>query len=124
MLPFQIPLPLTDPIVIFAVVSCLMLVVPFLMEKIRMPGLVGLLLAGAALGPNAFHVLERDESFVLFGNVGLIFIMFTAALEVDLSVFKKFGLHALVFGVLTFGLPQGLGTVSYTHLTLPTSDLV
>jgi Kef-type K+ transport system membrane component KefB len=116
MLPFQIPLPLTDPIVIFAVVSCLMLVVPFLMEKIRMPGLVGLLLAGAALGPNAFHVLERDESFVLFGNVGLIFIMFTAALEVDLSVFKKFGLHALVFGVLTFGLPQGLGTPAAHYL--------
>jgi Kef-type K+ transport system membrane component KefB len=116
MLPFQIPLPLTDPIVIFAVVSCLMLVVPFLMEKIRMPGLVGLLLAGAVLGPNAFHVLERDESFVLFGNVGLIFIMFTAALEVDLSVFKKFGLHALVFGVLTFGLPQGPGTPAAHYL--------
>lgn len=97
--------PITDPIVIFALVTCLILVIPFLMAKVHMPALVGLLLAGAILGPNALHVLERDQSFILLGNVGLIFIMFIAALEVDLGVFKKFGLHAIVFGILTFGLP-------------------
>lgn len=102
--------PVTDPIVIFAIVTCLLLVIPFLMERAKMPGLVGLLLAGAVLGPNALHVLERDQSFILLGNVGLIFIMFTAALEVDLGVFKKYGLYAAVFGVITFGFPQTAGT--------------
>ncbi len=97
--------PLVDPIVIFALVACLILVIPFAMARVRMPALVGLLLVGANLGPNALHVLDRDQSFILLGNVGLMFIMFTAALEVDLGVFKKFGVHAVVFGVLTFGLP-------------------
>lgn len=108
--------PIADPIVIFAIVACLLLVIPFAMEKVKMPGLVGLLLAGALLGPNAFHVLERDQSFILLGNVGLIFIMFTAALEVDLGVFKKYGVHAIVFGALTFGLPQGAGTPGAHYL--------
>lgn len=108
--------PVTDPIVIFAIVTCLLLVIPFLMARAKMPGLVGLLLAGAVLGPNALHVLERDQSFILLGNVGLIFIMFTAALEVDLGVFKKYGLYTAVFGVLTFSLPQGLGTPAAHHL--------
>lgn len=97
--------PIADPIVIFAIVACLILVIPFAMAKLKMPALVGLLLAGAILGPNALHVLERDQSFVLLGKVGLMFIMFIAALEVDLGVFKKFGVHAAVFGVLTFGIP-------------------
>ncbi len=102
--------PVSDPIVIFAMVACLILVIPFAMAKLKMPSLVGLLLAGAILGPNALHVLERDQSFVLLGKVGLMFIMFIAALEVDLGVFKKFGVHAAVFGVLTFGIPLAAAT--------------
>ncbi len=102
--------PLTDTIVIFAVVAVLILVIPFAMAKIRMPALVGLLLAGAILGPNALHVLERDQSFILLGNVGLMFIMFMAALEIDLGVLKKLGFHALIFGILTFGIPLGAAT--------------
>src|SRR5690242_3108974 len=98
-------LPVEDPIVIFAIVACLILVIPFVMAKLKMPALVGLLLAGAIFGPNALHVLDRDQSFILLGKVGLMFIMFIAALEVDLGVFKKFGLHAAVFGVLTFAIP-------------------
>lgn len=108
--------PITDPIIIFALVTCLILVIPFLMEKVHMPALVGLLLAGAILGPNALHVLERDQSFILLGNVGLIFIMFIAALEVDLGVFKKFGIHSIVFGTLTFGLPIVAATPVALHV--------
>jgi Kef-type K+ transport system membrane component KefB len=113
---FESIFPVTDPVVIFAIVACLLLVIPFAMEKVGMPSVVGLLIAGAVLGPNALHVLSRDQSFVLLGKVGLIFIMFTAALEVDLAVFKRFGLHAVVFGLLTFSLPQGLGTPAAFHL--------
>jgi Kef-type K+ transport system membrane component KefB len=97
--------PVEDPIVIFAIVACLILVIPFVMAKLKMPALVGLLLAGAIFGPNALHLLDRDQSFILLGKVGLMFIMFIAALEVDLGVFKKFGVHAAVFGVLTFAIP-------------------
>jgi Kef-type K+ transport system membrane component KefB len=100
-----------DPVVIFALVTLLILGTPFAMAKIKMPGMVGLLLAGALLGPNALGLLERDSSFILLGKVGLIYIMFTAALEVDLGVFKRYRVHAGVFGVLTFILPQTLGSL-------------
>lgn len=102
---------INDPVVIFALVTLLILGMPFAMAKVKMPGMVGLLLAGALLGPNALGLLERDSSFILLGKVGLIYIMFTAALEVDLGVFKRYRVHAGVFGVLTFMLPQGLGSL-------------
>jgi Kef-type K+ transport system membrane component KefB len=100
-----------DPVVIFALVTLLILGTPFLMAKVKMPGMVGLLLAGAILGPNALGLLERDSSFILLGKVGLIYIMFTAALEVDLGVFKRYRVHAGVFGLFTFALPQCIGSL-------------
>ena len=103
--------PIRDPVLIFAIVLVLFLFSPIVMSRLRLPGMIGLLVAGAVLGPHAFGILARDASFILLGAVGLIYIMFTAALEVDLSAFRKHGLHSVVFGLLTFGLPQGLGTL-------------
>lgn len=113
MLPRWFPeqFPITDPVLIFAIVLVLFLISPIVMGKLRLPGMIGLLLAGALLGPNALGLLARDSSFVLLGAVGLIYIMFTAALEVDLGVFRKYGLQGIVFGIFTFAIPQGLGTV-------------
>jgi Kef-type K+ transport system membrane component KefB len=104
-------LPVQDPVLVFAMVAALILLSPIVMGRYRLPGMIGLLVAGALLGPNALGVLARDQSFVLFGTVGLLYIMFTAALEIDLAVFKRYRLHSLVFGLLTFGIPQGLGTL-------------
>ena len=103
--------PIKDPVLIFAIVLVLFLGSPIAMARLRLPGMIGLLLAGAVLGPHALGILARDASFVLLGAVGLIYIMFTAALEVDMSAFRKHGLHSVVFGIFTFGLPQGLGTL-------------
>lgn len=87
----------------------LILLAPIIMGHWRLPGMVGLLAAGALLGPNALGVLARDQSFVLFGTVGLLYIMFTAALEIDMAVLKRYRLHSLVFGLLTFSIPMALG---------------
>jgi Kef-type K+ transport system membrane component KefB len=103
--------PIKDPVLIFAIVLVLFLGSPIAMARLRLPGMIGLLLAGAVLGPHAFGILARDASFILLGAVGLIYIMFTAALEVDLSAFRKHGVHSVIFGILTFGLPQGLGSL-------------
>lgn len=104
-------LPVENPVVVFALVALLILLSPVVMARWRLPGTVGLLLAGALLGPHALGVLARDQSFVLFGTVGLLYIMFTAALEIDLAILKRYRSHSLVFGLLTFVIPQGLGTV-------------
>lgn len=104
-------LPLTNPVAVFALVAVLILLAPIIMGRWRLPGMMGLLMAGALLGPNAFGVLARDQSFVLFGTVGLLYIMFTAALEIDMAVLKRYRTHSLIFGVLTFVIPMSLGIV-------------
>jgi len=103
--------PLRDPVLIFSIVAFLILLSPMIMGRWRLPGMIGLLLAGAILGPNALGVLARDQSFVLFGTVGLLYIMFIAALEVDMGVLKRYRSHSVIFGLLTFAIPQTLGTV-------------
>src|SRR5690606_14865432 len=101
--------PIQDPVLVFAVVAALILLAPLALARFRLPGMVGLLLAGALLGPNALGVLARDQSFVLFGTVGLLYIMFTAALEIDMAVLRRYRLHSLSFGLLTFAIPMGVG---------------
>lgn len=102
--------PIKDPVLVFALVAALMLLAPIVMARYRLPGMIGLLFAGAVLGPNALNVLARDQSFVLFGTVGLLYIMFTAALEIDMAKLKKYKTHSIVFGLLTFAIPQSVGT--------------
>ncbi|PKL76456.1 MAG: sodium:proton antiporter [Candidatus Melainabacteria bacterium HGW-Melainabacteria-1] len=106
-LPFT--LPLKDPVLIFAVVLLIILMMPILATRIRVPGLICLILAGVAVGPHGFHLLRRDSSIELFGTVGLLYIMFLAGLELDLNAFKKRKLRSLSFGALTFFIPLGLG---------------
>lgn len=102
--------PITSPVVVFALVASLILVCPILLARYRLPGMLGLLFAGALLGPNALNVLARDQSFVLFGTVGLLYIMFIAALEIDMQQLKRSKSHTLLFGLLTFIIPQATGT--------------
>jgi Kef-type K+ transport system membrane component KefB len=97
-------LPLQDPTVTFALVLVIMLMAPVLMRKLRIPGIVGLILAGVAIGPFGFGLIEK-QSIDLFAKAGLLYIMFLAGLELDISEFRKSKNKSLVFGLLTFGMP-------------------
>ncbi|MGD9874115.1 MAG: cation:proton antiporter [Kiritimatiellia bacterium] len=108
--------PLTDPILIFTVLVLTMLVMPIVSERLRFPDLVLLLLAGAALGPNGFHILERNTAVTLFGSIGLLYIMFLAGLEIDLHRFTRTRRRSILFGALTFIIPQTLGTLAGHYL--------
>lgn len=113
-------LPFTHPILIFTVVLFVILFAPLLLSRFKVPGIIGLILAGAAIGPHGFHVLERDASIVLFSTVGLLYIMFLAGLEIDLNEFRKNRNRSLVFGCLTFVVPMTLGIlVGYYGLGFP-----
>ena len=105
-------LPLTNPVIIFSLVLFIILFAPILLKKIKVPHIIGLILAGVAVGPYALNLLKRDSSIVLFGTVGLLYIMFLAGLEIDLKEFKKNRAKIVLFGMTTFILPLVAGTLA------------
>lgn len=108
----DLSLPLKNPVVIFSLVLFIILFAPILFQKIKVPHIIGLILAGVLVGPYALNLLRRDSSIVLFGTVGLLYIMFLAGLEIDLAEFRRNKMRILVFGMLTFLFPLIIGTVA------------
>ena len=99
---------ISDPTLVFFVVLLIILSAPIVMGKLRIPHIIGMVMAGIAIGPYGFDILERDNSFELFGRVGLYYIMFLAGLEMDLESVKKNSNRFLVFGLLTCLIPLTL----------------
>ena len=100
--------PITDPTLIFFVVLLVILFAPIIMGKLRIPHIIGMVLAGVLLGQYGFNILQRDDSFELFGRVGLYYIMFLAGLEMDMEGVKRNTRQFLIFGLLTCLVPLGL----------------
>ena len=103
------PLPFDDPVVIFAIAMAVFFVAPLVFERYRLPGIIGIIVVGAAIGPNGLGLLDRTETFVVLGEAGLVYLMFLAGLEIDLGEFVANRDRSLVFGALSFLVPQGLG---------------
>ena len=101
-------LPITDPTLIFFVVLLIVLFAPIIMSKLRIPHIIGMVLAGVLIGQYGFDILERDSSFELFGRVGLYYIMFLAGLEMDMESIKRNRNRFFIFGLLTCLVPLGL----------------
>lgn len=102
----QEQLPIHDPVLIFAVVMLIILLAPLLIERLKIPGLVGTILAGALVGPNGLGLLENDSTIDLLGTVGLLYLMFTAGLSIDLNQFDKNRNKSIIFGLISFFVPQ------------------
>ena len=109
-------LPLTNPVLIFSVILFIILLAPILLHRLKIPDLIGLIIAGALIGPNGFEIMARDSSIELFGTVGLLYIMFIAGLEIDMADLKKNYGKTLVFGLYTFLIPMVLGTITGVYL--------
>lgn len=118
----MITFPITDPTLIFFVVLLIVLLAPIIMGKLRIPHIIGLVLAGVLIGKYGFNILARDNSFELFGKVGLYYIMFLAALEMDMEGMKKNWVQMSIFGILTFIIPfllthwLGIALLHYTPI--------
>ena len=114
--------PITDPTLIFFVVLLMILLSPIIMGRLRIPHIIGMVLAGVVVGQYGLDILERDASFELFGRVGLYYIMFLAGLEMDMEGLKKNRNRMAVFGLLTFLIPFAMtyamasGLLHYTPL--------
>ena len=102
-------LPVTDPTWIFLIVLVIILFAPLLLTKLKIPHIIGMILAGILVGEHGLNILERDSSFQLFGQVGIYYIMFLAGLEMDLEDFKKNKSKTFFFGLATFIIPMALG---------------
>ena len=109
---FSLQLPITDPTWIFLLVLLIILFAPILLNKLRIPHIIGMILAGLVIGEHGFNILARDSSFELFGKVGVYYIMFLAGLEMNMSDFKKNRGKAVMLGLLAFIIPIGIGMVT------------
>lgn len=98
-------LPITNPTWIFFLMLLIILFAPIVLQKLHIPHIIGMILAGVVVGKYGFNILEQDDSFKIFGKVGILYIMFLAGLEMDIRGFIQNKTKGLVFGLLTFSLP-------------------
>lgn len=113
---FELHLPLREAVPVFALMMLIILLAPMVFRRLGLPGMVGLILTGALVGPNGLHLLEREGSIALFGEVGLMYIMFLAGLEIDIFEFKRNRNKSLFFGSITFLIPQLTGFYAGKYL--------
>ncbi|MCM1981533.1 cation:proton antiporter [Lyngbya confervoides] len=104
-------LPLKDPILIVALLLVLIGMVPFLARQLRLPSIVLLILVGMGAGTHGLGLIARDAQLILLEKIGLLYIMLLAGVQIDLGNLRRLGLRSLIFGVLTFLVPFGLGIV-------------
>ena len=104
-----IKFPINDPILLFSVILFIILLAPVLLKKLRIPSIIGLIIAGVFIGPKGFNIISLDGRIELFGKIGLLYIMFLAGLELDLSAAIKNKNKSIIFGALTFFIPLIVG---------------
>lgn len=105
----EFQLPLQNPVLIFSLILFIILLAPIVLQRIRIPGIIGLIVSGIIIGPAGLNVLEKSLFVDVFSTIGLLYIMFIAGLELDLNQFKANRNKSLLFGFLTFTIPLGLG---------------
>ncbi|QAA82022.1 cation:proton antiporter [Aequorivita sp. H23M31] len=105
----QFQLPLQNPVLIFSLILLIILLAPILLQRIKIPGIIGLIVSGIIIGPAGLNILEKSLFVDVFSTIGLLYIMFIAGLELDLNRFKATKYKSLLFGFLTFSIPLGLG---------------
>ncbi len=117
--------PFTNQVLIFSVILFIILLVPIIFNRFRIPGIIGLIISGTIIGPHGFNLIARTAAVNLFSTIGLLYIMFIAGLELDLGEFKKYRNRSIIFGILTFIIPILLGfTVFYFLVDYPISTSI
>ncbi len=107
---------ITNPVLIFFIVLVIILFAPILLNKIKIPHIIGMIVAGVVVGPHGFNLLARDSSFEIFGQVGLLYLMFLAGLEIDMFHLKKNINKGFVFGIYTTFIPIAIGMIASVYI--------
>lgn len=109
-IPATAPL-ITAPVPIFLTVMTIILLTPLVLSRLRIPHVIGLIVAGVVVGPHGFNLLARDMSFEVFGQVGILYLMFLAGIEIDMYHLRKNLRKGMTFGLFTFIIPLILGAL-------------
>ncbi|MBK9601157.1 MAG: cation:proton antiporter [Anaerolineales bacterium] len=97
------------PVGFFLIIMAIILITPLLSEKLKLPGIIGIIIGGMLIGPHGFGLLEDNDRIQFLSTIGLVYLMFSAGLEVDINQFMKVRTRALIFGLITFIFPQLMG---------------
>ncbi len=108
--------PIDDNVLLFFALIFIILVAPMVSKRIKLPGIVGIIIAGVIVGPNGFNIIAMTPAIQLLGSVGLLYIMFLAGLDINLLDFKRNKEKSIVFGLITFAIPQFFGTFLFLML--------
>ena len=84
-------------------------VITILLKKLKIPGIIGLIISGVVIGPHGFNILEKNSAVELFSTIGMLYIMFIAGLDLNIGQFRLNRNKSFVFGVFTFSLPLLIG---------------
>src|SRR5690606_17047398 len=101
--------PLTNSVLIFAIILFIILLSPILLRKVRIPGIIGLILSGVVIGPHGLNILGQSSAGDLFSTIGLLYIMFIAVLELVMNVFGLTKHKSITFGFFSFAIPLLVG---------------
>lgn len=121
MIPSIRPL-ITDPVAIFLMVLGIILITPIIFNRLKIPHVIGLIVAGLAVGPYGFNLLARDMSFEVFGQVGILYLMFLAGIEIDMFNLRRNLKRGMTFGLFTFAVPLVIG-VPVMHYVMHMNEL-
>ena len=106
----------TNPVAIFLIVMAIILLAPVVLNRLKIPHIIGMIVAGVVVGPYGLHILASDSSFEIFGKVGLLYLMFLAGLEIDMYHLRRNIRKGVLFGSLTFLIPMVMGVLGSVYL--------
>lgn len=97
---------LEEPAAIFLAIIAVILIAPLLSERVRLPGIVGLIIGGVIIGRHGLNLLVTGPVITLFAEIGLIYLMFNAGLEIDVDRLGRQIKKPVVFASLSYIFPQ------------------
>lgn len=101
--------PFQSSVLVFSLILFVILLAPLLFRSMKIPGIIGLILAGVIIGPHGLNLIAKNSAIDLFSTIGLLYIMFLAGLELDMKGFARNKYKSLIFGFFTFILPISIG---------------
>jgi Kef-type K+ transport system membrane component KefB len=101
--------PFGNSVLIFSLILFIILLAPIVLNRFKIPGIIGLILSGMIIGPYGLFLIQKNSAVDLFSTIGLLYIMFIAGLELDMNEFNKYKYKSLIFGLFTFIFPISIG---------------